>query len=366
MNPALLQRFLDPPAHRPHIPGGVTPWPRKDAMSAGFAPGFTEAIDAARASQRAASLHGLTIIRGGKLVLDAYGAGPDFSWGKPLGEVTFDPSTLHDIRSVTKSVVALLYGIALERGQVPAPDAPLLAQFPEYPDLVADPARAGLRIEHALTMTWGLEWREQPPYTDPSNGEIAMMLAEDRWRYALERPVIGEPGRHWNYCGGATEILGRLIAKGTGQDLHEFARTALFDPLGISAFEWLAGADAVASAASGLRLAPLDLARIGQLVLQDGRWANTQVVPTWWLEQVLQPHTHTEWGTGYGYGWYLEDDGPHRWVGGIGNGDQRLSVFPELELVVVITTGDYDHSDGALVRTLIDGVLGHLGGNVAG
>lgn len=362
MNSALLQRFLDPPVHRSAGPSQRTAWPVADPTSAGFAPGFAEAIHALCTSETAAGLHGLVLIRGGKVVLDTYGAGPDFSWGKPLGEVVFGPQTLHDVRSVTKSVIALLYGIALERGLVPDPQEPLLAQFGEYPDLVADPDRADLRVWHALTMTMGLQWREQPPYTDPSNGEIAMMLAEDRWQYVLQRPIIAEPGRQWNYCGGATELLGRLIAKGTGQPLHEFARTALFDPLGIGTSEWLAGADGVASAASGLRLTPLDLARIGQLVLQGGRWGQAQVVPPQWLEQVLQAHAHTGYGTGYGFGWYLEGTGRRRWVGGIGNGDQRLSVYPELDLVVAITTGDYDRSDGSLVRALIDGVvLRHLG-----
>ncbi|MFX9054135.1 serine hydrolase, partial [Acinetobacter baumannii] len=87
----------------------------------------------------------------------------DEAWGRPLGEVAFGPETLHDLRSVTKSIVGLLYGIALDRGKVPAPDQPLMAQFPEYPDLAADPARRDLTIAHALTMTLGTEWDETLP-----------------------------------------------------------------------------------------------------------------------------------------------------------------------------------------------------------
>ena len=133
--------------------------------------------------------------------------------------VSFGPETLHDLRSVTKSVVGLLYGIALDRGLVPPPDAPLMAQFPEYGDLAADPARAGITVGHALTMTLGTEWDEERPYTDPENSEIAMEMAPDRYRYVLERPVIVPPGTRWIYSGGAVALVGALIARGAGKSL---------------------------------------------------------------------------------------------------------------------------------------------------
>ena len=151
------------------------------------------------------------------------------------------PETLHDLRSVTKSIVGLLYGIALDRGLVPPPDAPLLAQFPEYSDLAADPRRARLTIAHALTMTLGMEWDEQRPYTDPANSEIAMENAPDRNRFILERPFVAAPGERWIYSGGAVALIGDLIAKGTGRTLPDFARQALFAPLGITTFEWAEG-----------------------------------------------------------------------------------------------------------------------------
>src|SRR5690242_1209307 len=91
-------------------------------------------------------LHGVVALRGGEPLVEWYGKGPDFSWGTPHGVVDFGPATLHDLRSVTKSVTGLLYGIALGAGLVPAPDAPLLAHFPQYPDLAADPERARLTV----------------------------------------------------------------------------------------------------------------------------------------------------------------------------------------------------------------------------
>ncbi|HEX5995948.1 MAG TPA: serine hydrolase [Jiangellales bacterium] len=294
---------------------------------------------------RVDGLHAAVAVRGGHTVLQYYGAGEDFAWGTSLGVVEFGPETLHDVRSVTKSVTGLLYGIALDEGRVPHPAEPLLRQFPEYSDLAADPERARLTVEHALTMSLGLGWREDIPYDSPANAEIAMELAPDRYRYVLERPILQPPGTRWTYCGGATALLGRLIADGTGQPLAQYGRAALFEPLGIHRFEWMAGPDGVASAASGLRLAPRDLARIGELVLAEGGWDGRQIVPTSWIRAMLQPRLQTDWGAGYGYHWYLETIAGHRLMAGMGNGGQRLIVLPDLDLTVAITAGNYDNPD---------------------
>jgi CubicO group peptidase (beta-lactamase class C family) len=307
------------------------------------------------------NLHGVVVLRGGEILFEHYLTGPDQAWGRPLGSVEFGPDTLHDLRSVTKSIVALLYGIALERGQAPAPDRPLLAHFPRYPDLAADPARAALTIEHVLTMTMGLEWDEDLPYSDPRNSEIAMEDAPDRYRFILERPVREPPGRRWLYSGGSTALLGRLIADGTGQRLPDFAHAALFAPLGISSFEWAAGKDGVPSAASGLRLTPRDLARIGRCMLAGGLWDGRPVIPSAWLATALRPRVAVEPDTRYGYHWYIGEhaargaDGTRQlhWVAAFGNGGQRLFLFPDLDLVVAIAAGNYNAPDQAKTPTAL-------------
>lgn len=290
-------------------------------------------------------LHGVVAVRGGHTVLEDYRAGEDFAWGRSLGVVDFGPDTLHDIRSVTKSVTGLVYGIALDQGLVPPPAEPILRYFPQYSDLAADPQRTGLTVEHALTMSLGLEWREDIPYNSPANAEIAMELAADRYRYVLQRPVIEPPGARWAYCGGATALLGGLIAEGTGQSLPEFAQSMLFAPLGITRFEWMSGPAGVASAASGLRLAPRDLARIGELVLAEGDWAGQRIVSAAWVRAMLQPRLPSDWGWQYGYQWYIGSRGDHRLVAGMGNGGQRLYAVPDLDLVVAVAAGNYDGAE---------------------
>ncbi|GAA2907654.1 hypothetical protein GCM10010517_74070 [Streptosporangium fragile] len=298
---------------------------------------------------RAPDLHAVVAARHGRVILEHYGEGEDFRLNEPLGHVRFTPDTLHDIRSVTKSVVGLLYGVALADGRVPEPHEPLLPRFPEYPDLGEDPRRAALTVEHALTMTLGLEWNENVPYTSAANSEIAMEFAPDRFRYILGQPVVDEPGARWSYCGGASALVARLIEKGTGLALEDYARARLFEPLGITRFEWSTGADGAALAASGLRLTPRGLLAIGRLVLDGGGG----IVPAPWLATALRPHVRIDDGFCYGYQWYVGET----WVGGFGNGGQRIYVAPALDLVVAITAGQYNRPDQPTASVVLDEVI---------
>lgn len=318
-------------------------WQISSLAEAGFRPDAGERIDKAFAAGELSGLHGLVVLRHGRIALEHYFSGADEIWGDSRGVVTFDADELHDLRSVSKSIVGLVYGIALTGGLVPKPDAPLLASFPDYPDLAADPARRRLTIAHVLTMTMGTEWDESLPYTDPRNSEIAMENAPDRYRFILDRPILRAPGEAWIYSGGATALLGHLIAKGSGKRLGEFAREHLFAPLGIDRFAWTNGRDGREAAASGLRLPPRDLAAIGQLLLDKGDHAGRQVVPAAWLEQSLTPRTQTNDGLGYGYQWYLgRDRSGAPWYGAFGNGGQRLIVAPKQQMVIAVTAGNYN------------------------
>ena len=208
-------------------------WQIAQPQDLGFASDLAEKLDAGVRSGLLRGLHSVIVVRSGKLVLERCFDGRDEAWGRLLGQVTFGPETMHDLRSVTKSVVSLLYGIAFDRGLVPAPDASLLAQFPEYPDLAADPRRAALKVSHALTMTLGLEWNEQIPYTDPANSEIMMERAKDGTASYWTDPLSFLRAHAGHIAGGCAALLGSIITKGTGKTLAEFARDTLFADLGI-------------------------------------------------------------------------------------------------------------------------------------
>jgi CubicO group peptidase (beta-lactamase class C family) len=330
-------------------------WVSITPAEAGFSADLDARLEQAIAEGRVWGLHGVVIARSGRLVLEKYFEGNDDIEGRgPVGRVAFGPETPHDLRSVTKCIVGLLYGIALAEGKVPPPETPLFSLFPDYADIGATGGRDKLTVAHALTMTLGTDWPEWGiPYSDPTNSEVAMEAAADRYRFILERPIVAEPGTKWNYNGGATALLGRLIAKGSGKSLPDYARSALFAPLGLDATQWCTGRDGEPSAASGLSMLPRDLARIGQLVLQGGAWQGRQVVPSSWLQASFRPAVTINEYRRYGYHWYLGElssDLPvasrrQRWIGGIGYGDQRLFVFPDLQLVVVVTAGNYERTD---------------------
>lgn len=215
-------------------------------------------------------LHSVLIIQKGKIVAERYFPGEDLRWRVPIGFRCPNAGSLHDLLSITKSVVGLLYGIALSEGLVPDLDERLFTQFPEYSDMMSGPLHQKILIRHVLSMTMGTAWNEDFPYSDPRNSETSMEAAVDRYRFILGRPLVDEPGERWTYNGGATAIIACLIAKGSHVPLHVYAKRTLFDPLSIDDFEWKTGADHVPLAASGLRLNIHDLAKIGRLIVDNG------------------------------------------------------------------------------------------------
>ena len=278
------------------------------------------------------------------MILEKYFPGKDFRWGQPLGDVAHNSDTLHDIRSVTKSITSLLYGIALEEAKVPALDSSLLDAFPEYPDLQNDSLRKTIRISDVLTMQMGTEWNESLPYWNPKNSEHAMELSEDRLFYALSQKMIQRPGQSWVYNGGTTNLIAHLITQGTGMSLDHYAQEKLFSPLSINEYDWIKSKDDNPIAASGLRLKAKDLAKIGLLMLNQGKWQGQQIIPKSWIELSTSPHTLTQEGDmQYGYFWWLSPkEDRSKWFSGFGNGGQRLFVDPDAELVAVIYAGNYD------------------------
>ena len=220
-------------------------------------------------------------------------------------------------------------------------------------------------------MTMGTDWDESSLfYSDPRNSETAMDNAADRYRYILERRVVDTPGAHWSYCGGATALLARMIAKGSGKTLHEFARENLFDPLGMGPTEWATGPDGEPFAASGARMSVRDLARIGVMMLHGGKVDERVVVPADWVTRCITPVISADETRRYGYQWFVMDIAfgkPKGWAPGRlermwwaqGEGGQRLFAIPALQLVVAITSGNYGKEDQGIppARILRDVVL---------
>lgn len=322
----------------------VDDWPLAAPSQVGMDGGLLEELGPQFEAWRDANLHGVVMIRRGKLVFERYFEGEDERYGRPLGRVAHGPERLHDLRSISKSVLSLLFGVAVDRGWFGDLDRPILDFFPEYQDLRPWPV-AGVTLRHALTMSAGLQWNEYLPYSNPENSERRMIEAPDRARFVLEQPIARPPGITYNYNGGLTELLATVLTRRAGRPLQDFAREVLFGPLGISDVEWITYADGAPSAVSGLRLRPRDLARIGWMALKGGIWRDQRLISQRWIEELTAPHMNGEGLFFYGYQWWLGRSlvkrQEIRWISAVGWGGQRMFLVPSLDLVVVVTAGLY-------------------------
>jgi CubicO group peptidase (beta-lactamase class C family) len=299
-----------------------------------------------RIATPAANLHGVVVERAGQLLAEAYVDGTDHPGGALWGRAaSFTPHDLHDVRSVTKSVVAILTGIAVDRGLIKDIDAPVLDHFPEHADLKATP-RGRITLAHLLGMASGLDWDESGSYLRPGNSETRMRFSLDPDRHVLEHDLIAEPGSVFNYNGGGVALLGEVIARAAGQRLDDFAEVALFQPLGIRRHEWRRDRLGRVTPYGGLRLRPRDMAKIGRLVLDGGRWNGRQIVSAAWVAQMVADRLPATGRLRYAWLWWrgTVDAGAarHAYIAAFGNGGQRIYLVPTLDLVVVVTAGQYN------------------------
>ena len=348
---------------------GTDGWPVASLGDAGFDEAAMAALTAAIRDGAFSNTHAVLVEQAGVLVYEAYFEGADERWGAPLGTVTFDRETLHDLRSVTKSVTSALLGIALSGSYDEALERPLIVTFHDLKEGFGEGTEK-ITLRHALTMTAGLEWNEMTvPYTDRSNDEIRLYYSEDPVAMVLARPLREAPGSEWYYNGGLTQVLAGVIERETGQPLDVFAERVLFEPLGITEYEWLGSSlwpsGSSPSAASGLRLRARDLAKIGSLVLHDGAWQGKAVIPAEWIELSTRRHVQDiPWGPdgvyGYGFMWYpgrTLGEPETRIIRAAGNGGQRLYIVPEHEIVVTVLAGLYNRNSGWIGEGILERVL---------
>lgn len=250
---------------------------------------------------------------------------------------------LHSMQSVTKSIVSAVVGIAIQRGDFPSLDTPVMSFFDVNTVLHIDDAKHAMTLRDLLTMSAGLSWDEGMPYSDPRNTFTVMARALDWVQYTLDQPMSDQPGTHFNYNSGASLILGEIFLRATGIDIEVYAQEHLFQPIGIRNYAWKRTPSGLADTQEGLFLSTRDLAKIAYLFLQKGQWNGVEIVPEDWVRNSLEPafELGDEDGTGYGYKWWSQSYqlGDEDYVAylGKGFGGQRPIILPDLDMVVVVT-----------------------------
>lgn len=349
---------------------------RPEALSDGIAVGSSssENLDPARIAKGIGeiekgaygNIHSLLIFRHGKLVSESYFSGEDENnhQGK-IGFVRHSRETLHDVRSVSKTIVALAVLMAHHNGQIRSLDQPIFDYFPDYARDYSLGAKAKITLKHALTMTAGLDWNEEVPYAHPANTPAQFKKAPDALAFVLGRDLVELPGTKFNYNGGLTQLLAAIVKRSTGKNVAEYTREHLFSPLGIRTFEWAKRDDGEPDADSGLRLRSRDMAKIGLFLANRGRWGRKRILPTNLVDEALSAHVQipqegeaAALGDRQAYGYqvwrfsFLAEGERIELKELSGNGGQKVYIDDANRLMVVITAGNYDRR--GLKKTPLD------------
>jgi CubicO group peptidase (beta-lactamase class C family) len=295
-------------------------WKRASPESQGLDSAvLAEALDYVRAKH--IPLHSFLIVRNGVVVLDAY-------------FYPYSGRELHDVASVTKSFTSAAAGIAIEQGSIKSVDQTVLSLLPHSPVAESDPRRQKLTVRHLLTMTSDLD-------CDTEGGEkalAAMRRSPDWAAFALALPMRAEPGSQYAYCSCNNHHLSTIITANTGKSLLEFAKTNLFQPIGITDVIWPADPSGRTHGWGDLHLHPQDMARFGLLYLNHGRWDDKQIVSADWVSESSKAHATVRVGVGYGYSWWINTARAPIFEA-VGRGGQRIAILPKENMVVVFTGG---------------------------
>lgn len=293
-------------------------------LSASMASRAQVRIDTAAAISNNPSLYALVVNRDGRTIYRRY-----FNDHR-------DTDRMND-QSLTKSIVSLLVGIAIGKGDIRSVDQPIVDFFPELRK-DPDPRKSQVTIREIMNQASGLYYED----LTSARGIPDYLNAPSQKDLVLRSPLNAEPGRTWHYSNAATHLLSVILSKSTGTDTYTFAKKYLFGPLGIADVEWMKMNDGFYDGCGllSIRLRTEDMLKIGLLILHNGRLGSRQIVPEKWIQLILDPDKYyqTDWGfshSTYALCYYHATVGGIPITYGMGWGGQFLVVIPALHAVVV-------------------------------
>lgn len=282
------------------------------SLAWGQAPRFAAALTKAQSLDQ---LHSLIIAQRGEVIAAETFRGPKLD-------------TPVNVKSVSKSLVSALTGIAIAKGEIPSLDtqvAPLIArQVPRR----ADKRVKDITVRHMLTMQSGLQ--------DVSGAEYGAWVDSKFWIFdALSKPMVADPGTAMLYSTASYHVLGAILSAVSGKDLHQLAVERLGDPLGIALPKWTRDPQGLYLGGNDMRVSPRGMLAFGEMYRQGGG----PVLSKTWVADSWTIYGHSlETGHGYGFGWFVWDVGGYRVSYARGYGGQMIFVVPALAMTVVMTS----------------------------
>jgi len=326
-----------------HPPLAGDGWSASDARTAHWDTTRFAALEGKLADQTYKGITSVVVAWDGKLIYEAY-----FNGGSA--------TQLNDIRSAAKSVTAWLVGAAMDRDLIPSVQTRVYDYFPDKtPVQHPDPRKQAITLEDLLTMSSLWECNDENEFS--SGNEERMYVAEDWLQFALDLPVKGFPpwttkpadsphGRAFSYCTAGAFVVGAVVERAAHKPLSAFAAEVLERPLGITASLWNTSPLGVGMGGGGTRYRSRDLAKLGQLALDEGQWQGRQVVSAEWVHRMLSVHAQAREDADYGYLWWcfrFPVKGVEQTVWAMsGNGGNYVFVMPSKRLVAVITSTAYN------------------------
>jgi CubicO group peptidase (beta-lactamase class C family) len=237
-----------------------------------------------------------------------------------------------NIKSVSKSIISLLVGIAIEQGHLDGVAQNIGDFFPDYFKAHPDPEKQSITLQDLLTMRAGL--------ASTSRGNYGPWVLSDNWvEFVLSQPLVEKPGGEMVYSTGSTHLLSVILTRATGMSTREFAKRYLFVPLHISIGGWDRDPQGNYMGGNNIALSPSSLLKIGTMVMNMGVYQQKQIVPRDWIVESMQIYTRSDFNPyDYGYLWWQRKLNGYTVLFAWGNGGQYILMLPALRTVVAITS----------------------------